>query len=64
MEAHVELKSFGVVFAEHDEGWDSACETTARDALKSANCSNFILDGGDEVGLSVVPQELRGGSCT
>ena len=50
MEAHVELKSFGVVFVEH-EGCGAGGEARANEAVSSAahaDCSNFILDAEDE----------------
>ena len=67
MEAHEELKSFDVVSVEHDEGFGFADEAKARDVLSSAthtDCSNFILDGGEEIELPVASQELGDGSCT
>lgn len=55
MEAHVELKSFGVVFVEHDEGCGAAGEARDNEALSRAvhvNCSNFILDFEERMGFS------------
>jgi hypothetical protein len=47
IEAHVELKSLGVVSVEHVEGWGSAGEAYAEDALSKAAqraCSSFMLE--------------------
>ena len=44
----MELKSFGVVSVEHDEGCGSEGDAMAKEALRTAahaGCSNFILNG-------------------
>jgi hypothetical protein len=59
----VELKSFGVVSVEHDEGCGSEGDAMAKGALRSAahvDCSNFILNGIEKDESRIRASKLKG----
>lgn len=58
IDAHVELKSLGVVSVRHDDGGGSAGEAKVKDALNSAahmDSSTFILRNAGETGNPADP---------